>query len=75
MRNFVSGKTDAWQRLAQIVTRVETEGLQALSRRELDELGRLYRLASSHLARARALIEETGYHHKLSRKRLEVYGF
>jgi len=53
MQNFVSDKVAAWQRLAEILTRVETRGLQSLSRKELDELGHLYRLASSHLARAR----------------------
>lgn len=53
MYNFVTDKVTAWQRLAEILTRVETRGLQSLSPKELDELGHLYRLASSHLARAR----------------------
>jgi len=53
MQNFVSDKVTAWRRLAEILTQVETRGLQSLSQKELDELGHLYRLTSSHLARAR----------------------
>lgn len=42
-----------WERLAQLVRRVETGGLQRLPVRELEELGSLYRQASAALARAR----------------------
>ena len=53
MDSFADSRRSVWERLTEIVVRIETQGLRALSREELDEFGRLYRQASSHLAQAR----------------------
>jgi len=53
MDSFTESRRHVWERLTEIVGRIESAGLRALSREELDELGRLYRQASSHLAQAR----------------------
>lgn len=51
---FVEMNRPTWERLSLLLDRIEREGLTALSPGELDELGRLYRRVSSHLAQASA---------------------
>lgn len=57
---FVEGHRPRWARLASLLDRVEAVGLRHLSLEEAQELGRLYRQASSDLltARGRALSAE-----------------
>jgi uncharacterized membrane protein SpoIIM required for sporulation len=50
--DFISRKRGSWERLSQLLTRAE-RGLSELSADELQELGRLYRQATSDLAVAR----------------------
>lgn len=44
-----------WQSLEDLLKIVESRGLKALNRQQLQELGRLYRAASADLSRARAM--------------------
>jgi uncharacterized membrane protein SpoIIM required for sporulation len=50
---FVARRRERWQRLDDLVARVEHRGLRALNAEELLELGSLYRSATSDLAVAR----------------------
>lgn len=59
MRSELNGRDDSgsvgrreeqWRRLGELVEAVQGRGLPELSDREVDELGRLYRAAASHLA-------------------------
>lgn len=45
----------SWEKLEQLVHIIESHGGGSLSRQQLQELGRLYRLASADLSRARSL--------------------
>ena len=45
----------SWQKLEDLLKRVESRGLGSLDRQGLNELGRLYRASSGDLSRARAL--------------------
>lgn len=50
---FIAAKRPAWERLQQLLKRVQSRRLASLSAQELMELGRLYRQATSDLAVAR----------------------
>jgi uncharacterized membrane protein SpoIIM required for sporulation len=51
--DFIAAKRPNWERLTTVLDRSELGGLSALSAEELNELGRLYRSATSDLAVAR----------------------
>lgn len=51
--DFIANKKANWQRLTALLDRSRASGLAALSAEELNELGRLYRSATSDLAVAR----------------------
>src|SRR3954467_8923482 len=51
--DFINIKKSAWERLTTILDQSQLGGLAALSAEELNELGRLYRGATSDLAVAR----------------------
>ncbi|HTX59123.1 MAG TPA: stage II sporulation protein M [Verrucomicrobiae bacterium] len=50
---FVERRSPMWERLDGLLTRAGRRGLRALSPEEIEELGRLYRAATSDLAYAR----------------------
>ena len=54
MDPFVRTHQAAWERLGEILKRIEASGLQALEFDELEDLGRLYRQTATHLAQARS---------------------
>jgi uncharacterized membrane protein SpoIIM required for sporulation len=49
---FVARRSDTWQRLDALLTRIERSGVRSLSPAEIFELGRLYRETTSDLAYA-----------------------
>jgi len=49
---FIAAHRATWQRLSDLLDRVERSGVQSLSPSELEELGRAYLHASSHLSTA-----------------------
>ncbi len=49
---FVERRSETWQRLDELLRRVERRGARTLEPREISELGRLYRTATSDLAYA-----------------------
>src|SRR5215213_650482 len=51
--DFINIKKAGWERLTSILDRSQLGGITALSAEELNELGRLYRSATSDLAVAR----------------------
>lgn len=53
MDPFVRAHQADWERLGELLKRVDASGLQALDRDELEDLGRLYRQTATHLAQAR----------------------
>lgn len=81
LSKFLSHRESSYRRLEQLVALTEKRGLKKLSSDEIRELGNLYRLASSDLARARYVIKSqilTEYlnelvgraHHLIHRRRL-----
>ncbi len=54
MDPFARAHQADWERLGEILKRIDTSGLQALDPDELEDLGRLYRQTATHLAQARA---------------------
>src|SRR4029453_7718019 len=54
VERWIRSRTAAWQRLEELLNHIEKRGLASLDRRQLNELGRLYRAASADLSRARA---------------------
>lgn len=55
VERWLKSRRPAWQNLEDLLKIVESRGLKALKRQELQELGRLYRAASADLSRARAM--------------------
>jgi uncharacterized membrane protein SpoIIM required for sporulation len=51
---FARAHEAEWERLGEILKRIDSSGLQALDPEELEDLGRLYRQTATHLAQARA---------------------
>ncbi|MBA2525226.1 MAG: stage II sporulation protein M [Pyrinomonadaceae bacterium] len=51
---FINNRKNAWQRLEELLARLERTSLQRLHREEVRELGRIYRRTASDLAIARA---------------------
>src|SRR4030095_7917599 len=51
---FIDKKKDAWQRLEDLLTLLDTTSLGKLNKEEVRELGRIYRRTASDLAIARA---------------------
>ena len=51
---FISNRKNAWQRLEDLMTLLDTTSIRRLHREEVRELGRIYRRTSSDLAIARA---------------------
>ena len=49
-----SSREDVWRRLETLITRASAGGLTKLSDREVEEIGKLYRAAATHLALVRA---------------------
>ncbi|MBX9688250.1 MAG: stage II sporulation protein M [Candidatus Obscuribacterales bacterium] len=55
VERWVAARQIYWQKLEDLLKRVETRGLASLTREELQSLGRLYRSAASDLSRARVM--------------------
>lgn len=55
VERWLKTRRPAWEKLEQLLRRVDQGGVGRLDRHELQELGRLYRSASADLSRARAL--------------------
>lgn len=55
VERWLKTRRGAWQSLEELLKIVESRGLKALNRQQLQELGRLYRAASADLSRARAM--------------------
>ena len=51
--HFVRANRATWQKLSELLDRVERSGLPSLGPEELNELGRLYRRVTAHLSEAR----------------------
>src|SRR5438067_12259232 len=51
---FISDRKSAWQRLEELLRRLDSASLRRLHREEVRELGRIYRRTASDLAIARA---------------------
>src|SRR5215211_2252076 len=51
---FIDKQKNAWQRLEDLLARLETSSIRRLHREEVRELGRIYRRTASDLAIARA---------------------
>lgn len=51
---FINNRKNAWQRLEELLARLDRTSLKRLHREEVRELGRIYRRAASDLAIARA---------------------
>ena len=63
----------SWQKLEDLLKRVESRGLGSLDRQGLNELGRLYRASSGDLSRARVLpLGQLADVQTLSPKRLSI---
>ncbi|HEX9745383.1 MAG TPA: stage II sporulation protein M [bacterium] len=84
LTKFLMERELSYRRLEDLIARAETKGLKGFHREELRELGHLYRLASSDLARARYVLRSpmlTEYlnelvgraHHLIHRRRQPVY--
>lgn len=54
MDPFVEEHRPQWERLDSLLKTIATSGLRALSAAQIEDLGRLYRQAATHLAQARA---------------------
>ncbi len=50
----IERKRELWNRLSELLDKIDARGIRALSREELHELGRLHRTVSSHLAQAQS---------------------
>jgi uncharacterized membrane protein SpoIIM required for sporulation len=55
VERWVASRRPVWQKLEDLLKRIDKAGLSRLDRDELQDLGRLYRSTSSDLSRARAL--------------------
>ncbi len=55
IERWVRSRKPTWNKLEELVKRIERQGLHSLSPEELKELGRLYKSTSADLSRARAL--------------------
>jgi uncharacterized membrane protein SpoIIM required for sporulation len=55
VERWLKSRTPYWQKLEELLRRVDQKGLGCLDRQELQELGRLYRSTSADLSRSRAL--------------------
>lgn len=55
VERWLKARKPSWEKLEALLVRVEKRGVQDLDRNELQELGRLYRLTSADLSRARAM--------------------
>lgn len=64
---FVRAHRDGWRRLNELVDRAQRSRLSALSDEELQEMGALYRRASSDLARAQTRLANTSAGRELVR--------
>lgn len=64
VERWIRGRTSTWQRVEELLAQIERRGIASLDRRQLHELGRLYRACSADLSRARAArmgADITGY--------------
>lgn len=55
VERWLKSRKPAWERLESLIKRIEKTGMHQLDRQELQELGRLYRMTSADLSRARSL--------------------
>ncbi|HEY9783973.1 MAG TPA: stage II sporulation protein M [Candidatus Obscuribacterales bacterium] len=55
VERWLKSRKPSWERLEALLKRADSKGVQELDRLELQELGRLYRMTSADLSRARAL--------------------
>lgn len=55
VERWLKTRKPAWEKLETLIKRIEKSGMHRLDRSELQELGRLYRMTSADLSRARSL--------------------
>lgn len=55
VERWVASRQVYWQKLEELLKKVDKQGLSSLSREELQSIGRLYRSAASDLSRARVM--------------------